>query len=332
MGSKGLGKIVIEYINKFPKASKISLARKLNSDYPLLFTSVESARSSVRAYYNKNGMLKRSKIHIQKDNTMNEFSMPESYKKKWKPFVLPKANNNVLFLTDLHFPYQDNKAIKLSLKAGKKLGVNTIWLNGDCLDCYQASAHEKRPDMPSLRMEFDIFVEFIQMLKKEFPECKIYMKEGNHEKRWRRMLMRHAPMIFGCDEFRLDVILKLGELGVEWIPNEQLVHFGKLNVIHGNEMSGGGGVMASRTMYLKAGESVIAGDKHKTNEYTKVTINGKMVGTFSVGCLCDMHPEYLPMGNDWNLGFAHIVIDKDGGFSVVNYRIDEQTYKLHPKV
>jgi hypothetical protein len=48
-------------------------------------------------------------------------------------------------------------------------------------------------------------------------------------------------------------------------------------------------------------------------------MNGEITTTWSLGCLCELHPAYLPI-NKWNWGMA--LIDIDGqNFEVRNKRI-----------
>lgn len=44
------GDVAVEYLKKFPKNSKISIARMLTKKYPLLFHNVESTRTMLRTY------------------------------------------------------------------------------------------------------------------------------------------------------------------------------------------------------------------------------------------------------------------------------------------
>lgn len=257
---------------------------------------------------------------MEKARPLNPYNIPESDSNLFKPYKLPKANDNILFLSDIHLPYHDIEAITLALDYGKKNKINTIYLNGDIMDFYKASFHEQDPKKRDLAYEFDVCRNFIDLLKKNFPNAKVFYKEGNHEQRWERYLRVKAPIILDMDEFRLDIILKLREKGVEFIPNKQLVQAGKLNMIHGNEYKGGGGINVSRTLWLRAGENVIAGDKHKTQTGIKTTIGKTVHGTFSVGCMCELNPDYMPF-NEWNLGFAHIIIEPNGMFQVKNMMI-----------
>lgn len=328
MARKPTAKRIIaeKYCDKFPELAHYTLAKLMYNENKHIYNDTEDARTHVRVIRGKQG--KRAKKYL-KDKThvenfkrsSNPYSIPPSELKEYKPFYLPKDRKKILFLSDIHIPYHNIDAITLALDYGKERNIDTIWLNGDIMDMYKASDHLKDPTQKDLLYEFDVTMQFLKVLKKTFPNAQIYYKQGNHETRWERYLMRNAPVLFGFKEFELPFILKLNELGIHWIPNNQLAYFGKLAVIHGNEMRGGGGVMVSRTLYLKAGESVIAGDKHKTNEYTKMTLGGSMVGTWSVGCLCELNPDYLPMGNDWNLGFAMIEIKSNGEYIVDNKRV-----------
>jgi hypothetical protein len=63
---------------------------------------------------------------------------------------------------------------------------------------------------------------------------------------------------------------------------------------------------------------------HQTSEHTEPTISGEIITCWSVGCLCNLHPEYMPL-NKWNHGFAEIY-NEDGFFNVKNRKIIN--YKL----
>lgn len=318
------GDLAREYLLRFPNSSKSSIAEKLLQDNPLVFKDKDDARQVVRYYTGAHtrGGVSKEKIIEHKTNFSREnpYGLPPTEAVPFEPYILPKANNNILFLTDIHLPYHDINALTLALEYGKQKNVNTIYLNGDIMDCYQVSFHEKDPRKRDMAHEFDVARQFLDLLAREFPKAKIFWKEGNHCMRWERYLRVKAPILLGMDEFRLSVILKLRERGIEWIPNHQLVKIGKLCAIHGNEMKGGGGINVARTLWLKASTNIIAGDKHKTQEMIETDIENKSYGAWSVGCLCELNPEYLPY-NRWNLGFAHITVEKDSIYHVRNMRI-----------
>lgn len=319
------GEKVKEYISRFPKASKRTLAQKLFTENQLMFKDIEDARSLIRYYTGTHGNGQRKKVKEPMKmegnyTSANPYGLPPSDEKKPVHYVMPKANNNILVLSDIHLPYQNNEALTLALDYGKKHNINTILLLGDIMDFHKASFHEQNPQARDLAYEFEICRQFLDVLAKHFPSAKIFYKEGNHEKRWERFLRVKAPVVLDMSEFRMPVLLKLRERGITWIPNSQVIKIGKLHAIHGNEYKGGGGINAARTLWLRAGESTICGDKHKTQSMIKRNIGGSVHGTWVIGCLCELNPEYLPM-NEWCLGFAHIHVEKNGDFEVRNLQI-----------
>jgi len=254
---------------------------------------------------------------------MESRAMPATRAAGLPHFHLPTGQKEILFLSDIHSPYHEPTALSLSLDYGVKHKIDTVWINGDYLDMYQASTHERLPSMAQIREEFEVGRALLEHIRSIFPNAQIYWLEGNHEKRWSRYLARKAPEVFGDPEWEIPVRMKIAELGIHWIPNGTLCHFGKLHVIHGNEFKGGGGVNPARSLFLKAKASTIAGDKHKTGENNEGSLAGKLITTWSVGCLCELNPGYMPFGHTiWNHGFAHISMDGED-FHVRNFRIHD---------
>jgi hypothetical protein len=83
-------------------------------------------------------------------------------------------------------------------------------------------------------------------------------------------------------------------------------------------------VNPARGLYMRAHKTSLCNHYHQSSEHTEGSINNDIVTCWSGGCLCDLHPEYLPL-NKWNLGFTEIYND-DGYFTVNNRKIIN--YKL----
>ena len=318
------GKLVTKYLKKYPNMKDYTLAKLMYDENPQAFSSLDTARTSIRFRRGHMGKtISQDPTFITPKNydTNNTVIKITNRAPKLKTLNLPINIKNVLFLTDIHIPYQDDLALNKAITYGLEKKVDCIWLNGDVMDMYGASDHEKLPDHAMIHEEFDAVHDFLGQLRKLFPKAQIYYKEGNHERRWTRLLMRKAQELIGMKEFELNIILKLEEFKIHWVPNETLVKFGDLNVIHGNEFRGGGGINPARSLYLRAKANIIAGDKHKTGENIENNLNNELITTYSVGCLCDLNPKYIPFGHTiWNVGFAYIEI-KDGKAKVHNYRI-----------
>jgi predicted phosphodiesterase len=321
--------IVIEYCEKYKDFSTMAITRLLIKDFPIDFNET-NARAFVRRI---RGEMKGRKAYatprsetLKKQFMSRNFDLPTSDYLAPEIFKIPKGQNNILVLSDIHFPYQDNDALELALNYGIEHKVNAIYLNGDTLDMYQASRFVKDRRKRDLSGELEMCREFFKLLKEMF-NCPIYFKIGNHEKRWEDFLRLQAPELLGIPDFQLDVILRFREFGVHLVKDKQIAMAGKLPIMHGHEWFGGFAppVNPARGLFLKAKQSCLIGHHHRTSEHTEKNLSGEVTTTWSTGCLCGLQPDYAPF-NQYNHGFAHILVDKDGSYHVHNKRIID--YKI----
>lgn len=318
--------LVVEYLKRFPSASKHAIARKLKKDNPLVFGSLETIRYMIRYYTGSVGNKHKGKTpeNKVKFNTAfsydNPFGLPDSDERKWEPYVMPTAANNILILSDVHMPYHNIKALTAAINYGKEQKVNAVILNGDVMDCYAISSFVKDPRARRFSEEIEMTRDFLKNIQKVL-RAKLFFKLGNHEERWQRFLRVNAPAICDMDEFRLKVILNCEILGVELIEDKRIIKAGHLNIMHGHEFGKvSSAVNPARSYYLKTKQNVICGHLHQASEHTEPNLSGELATAFSTGCLCELHPEYAPI-NRWSHGFAHVHINKDGTFIVRNLRI-----------
>lgn len=326
-----VGKATEQLMAKFPDLPTLTLAKKLIADFPELYNSVESARGAVRYYRGSKGKRNREirnitdfepAKHATAMGIPNPFFLPESDEPEWEPYVIPPSVTRLLVLSDVHIPYHNIEAVTLALQYGKDKGVNGIMLNGDILDFYGLSSFEKDPRKRRFSEELEMGRQFLRILRKEFDGVPIYYKLGNHEDRYERYLRIKAPELLDVSEFRLDILLKFGELGIELIDDMRIVHFGRLNIMHGHEFGRSvfSPVNPARGAYMRAKENCIIGHHHQTSSHAEPTMNGKVINTWSTGCLCELHPTYMPI-NKWNRGFAYVEREPDGDFTVHNHTI-----------
>jgi len=317
------GKVVTSYLKKFPDSPTLTLAKKIYKENPVLFKDLETCRGMIR--YNRGQRGKRNRELI-KDKSMfkqagskNPFNLPISHAEDYTPYVIDQSRT--LIISDLHFPYQHNEAIELALNYGLQKEVTCILINGDLIDFATISRHEKDFRARSVKEEFDAVRLFLTTLREHFPKAKIVYKQGNHDERWEKWLYVKAPEIFDCTEFQLDVLLKLGELGIDMVKDKKPIKIGKLNVLHGHELAGGGGVNPARGVFLKTLDNVVVGHFHRTSEATESTFGGEVINVKSTGCLCGMNPQWMPI-NKWNLGFAFCEMNlKTGEYELENLKI-----------
>lgn len=89
--------------------------------------------------------------------------------------------NKFVVISDIHFPYQDDKALKAVYKFLEQHPVDTIILNGDILDFYDVSSFDKDPDrINSLQKEIDLAQKFFKKLRDLSPNSRIVFVKGNH--------------------------------------------------------------------------------------------------------------------------------------------------------
>lgn len=319
-------KLVKEILNKYPKSPTNTIARYLHENFPLDFVSHASARETVRHFRGE----KKGKMPIElvSPRTKKEKleangirKLPESDYEKCEPFVIPKGNNRILVLSDIHIPYHDEQALDIALDFGREYKPNAILLNGDAMDMYQASRFIKDRKLRDLAGEIDMMRDFLRLLKEEF-NCPIYYKIGNHEVRWETYLKTVAPELLGIAEFELSYVLRFGEIGVTEIKDKQMIKAGKLSILHGHEFGHSvfSPVNPARGLYMRAKSSSVIGHHHQTSEHSEKDLLGEVVTTWSMGCLCGLQPDYMPY-NRWNHGFLTVDVKDDGDYEVNNYRI-----------
>ena len=321
------GEICAAALKKFPKTPILTLAKKLYNENSLHFTGVEHVRDTLRYYTGLKGKASRKKLANKETlreptYTYNPFDdIPESFEEIREPYILATSTKKILVLSDIHFPYHNVKALRAAIAYGIKEGVDCIILNGDILDFYALSDFSKDPSKPKFRQEIKLGKWFLNELRMAFPKAQIYYKIGNHEMRLERYLMVKAPEILDCEEFRLEILLEFAKHHVILIDKYTVIKAGNLNIIHGHEYKGAGGVYPAKYIYGKSKVNTLCGHYHRSSTYVDKNMNSEYNGGFSTGCLCELSPDYLPY-NEWIHGFAVVTMKSGGNFSVQNLTIE----------
>ncbi len=286
----------------------LKLARIMYNENNILFKNVEEARSSLR--YIEGKCIKGSPItHPCPERPRNPYNLPHSDESQYEPFLI-KGYKRIAVFSDIHIPYHSVEALTAAIRFCKKEKPDAILLNGDTIDCHRLSRFIKDPSKRNFADELNDFKQLFNVLQKEF-RCKIFFKIGNHEERYENFLFEKAKELAGVEEFDFENILKARANGVEIISNRRVMKIGELYGIHGHEYIGGisAPVNPARGLFLRGKVSCFQGHNHQTSEHTEPTMSGKMITTWSIGCLSELHPAYMPL-NKWNHGFA--IIDTDG--------------------
>ena len=313
-------------LEEFPDAPTMTLAKKLYKEYPEHFTTLENARSMIRYRRGNRGAGDREKAKKNHSETFRDpqkagfkMQLPKSIANPFKDFKLP--DGRILVMSDVHVPYHDEKALEACLEYADYYEPDTILFNGDIADFFSISRWEKNPAERNLSRELQLCRQFIQHMRERYPHARIIYKIGNHEERWEKYMWVKAPEIIGISDFEIYNLLNFNKYGIEEVKGKQKIKAGQhLTIIHGHELfNSTAPVNFARTLQTNLGVCTIAGHRHQTSEHAFKTADNKHIHCWSLGCLCDMQPEYAVL-NKWNHGFATIELSGKK-FNVVNKRI-----------
>lgn len=310
--------VVREYRAKFPDFPNLKLARIIYEREKPLFNSVEQIRAIVRAIQGQRGGNTTKHTHKQDPRPYNPYKLPESDESTFEPFIL--KHKRILGLFDIHAPYHSISAITAALDYAKKEKPDAVVLGGDFFDFHGLSKYMTDPRKKNFAEELEIGCQLLTAIQKA-TNCKIYYKYGNHDERYQHYLWMKAGELNGVEDFKLETIISKRVSGITFIGDKRIMKAGELNIVHGHEFASSiiSPVNIARGLYLRAKANSICGHHHMSSEHTEQDINGKIVTTWSVGCLSELHPQYMPI-NSWNHGFC--IIDVDGkNFEVRNKRI-----------
>lgn len=297
------------------------LARIIYNENKQLFPNANAVRLvliRIEGKAKRNGKWGNKVAKEIPERPRNPYNLPMSEETSYLPYKI--NGKRILILSDIHIPYHSIEAITAAFDYAKKEKPDTIILNGDTLDFYSLSRFMKDPRKRDFAYELDVFKEFMDVLKRTF-SSKIIYKLGNHCVRYEHYLLMKAHELIGVEEFEFANILKARAEGIEIVGDKTIMKAGSLNIIHGHEFGNAltSPVNIARGLYMKGKTSAIQGHNHQSSEHTESDMNGKVVTTWSLGCLSELHPAYMPI-NKWNHGFA--IVDVDGeDFEVRNKRI-----------
>ena len=214
--------------------------------------------------------------------------------------------NKFVVLSDIHFPYHDDKALKAVYNFLSNTHVDTIILNGDILDFYDVSSFDKDPSrINSLQKEIDMAQKFFKKLRSLAPKARIIFVKGNHEDRIERYLRKH-PELYSLDALKLPNLLNLDNYVIEY--KDKGFKLGGLKIIHGDIVRKFSGYTA-RGELEKHDSSGICGHVHRLSCYYYRTPE-RYLAWYESGCLCDLNPEYINEPN-WQQGFLYGYVEKD---------------------
>lgn len=238
---------------------------------------------------------------------LDNFGIEESIGKEYTSLRLEDKFKKVGIMSDIHVPFHSMSALTCAIKHLRDESIDCLILNGDIMDFYAISRHEKEKDLRDFAKEIEMGRNFLQKIRDLFPLIPIYYKMGNHENRWQRYLNEQAEEFSALHEMQFEPFFRLDKLGLTYVPDWQGIEVGNLLVAHGHELMAGG-MNPSQTTFNKTFCNTLIGHVHRTTNTIKKTGFKEFIHTHSTGCLTQLSPKYYPFAQH-NHGFALVHIE-----------------------
>jgi len=242
-------------------------------------------------------------------------------KEKSKEEVSPMR---VVVYSDIHAPFQDDRAIELVNKFCGWYQPQRVVLIGDVIDFYAISKFDKSPRRATneaMVEEVDTTQRILKGIRGANPKAKIQMVVGNHEFRLRKFIFKlqaEVPLLatmldisgVGLEEL-LGLMLNLNGLGIELVDldpemakfTDCYVTIGKIHIGHWDKVNKYAGYTA-KNLIADKGVDIIQGHTHRVGSSFRRTLGG-LIEAHEIGCLCGLKPQYTSE-KDWQHGFAVI--------------------------
>lgn len=215
----------------------------------------------------------------------------------------PLTYEKTIFISDIHAPYEDKKALEVLYKFIKWFKPKTVFIMGDLLDCYAISRFTKDPKGKlNFKQEIDSARSILQTIREVSGSAKIYYLRGNHELRMQRYLWNRAEELSGLPEMTIQSLLHLDKLNIEYVEKGMMMYKGVM-IKHGTIVRQYAGYSA-KAEYEKNGCSGVSAHTHRSAIYMHSNSGGDFKW-MECGCLCSLDQEYMEgQKPNWNQGFG----------------------------
>lgn len=174
------------------------------------------------------------------------------------------VERTVGLIPDAHIPFHSERRLRALFDIVR--GCDVIVIMGDLIDAYSVSSFDKDPRRKErMPEEFAEARRWLHILREENHDAEIHFIEGNHEERFMRYLIRHAPAVVGMRGMSIREQLDLDELGIEYHDSDGF-EIGGVRLKHGQVVSQKSGATAHKEL-----------DQHQTSGVSVHTHRMSMV-------------------------------------------------------
>jgi predicted phosphodiesterase len=218
--------------------------------------------------------------------------------------TMKKINyEKVLFIPDIHAPFQDDRALNILYQFIKWFKPSTIIILGDILDCYAISRFTKDPNGAlKFQQELDEAQNILGQIRKSAPKADIRLIKGNHEARIQKFLWSNAKELANLHALEIENLLGLKNFNIKWIK-EGMTNIFQLVVKHGSVVRKYSGYTA-KAEFERNGCSGVSAHTHRQCIYRHSNNGGDYIW-METGHLADPNQEYLEGEKpNWQQGFG----------------------------
>lgn len=224
---------------------------------------------------------------------------------------------------DIHFPYQDDQAVRIVELLCELLNPTLLVMMGDAVDAALLSdKFRANPDRTeTLQDELDLTRQHLARMRLRCPNARFVYLEGNHEHRLKRLLWNMfgpAAALAALTNIKRELtwpkLLGLDEMHIEFVPYDEQ---GKASDIipghivkHGSIVRQSAGYTANAE-YRKYGRSGMSGHTHRLSLFSHRNSHGYHAW-LETGTLMKLDPEYTS-SPDWLQGCVVFTQDLQTG-------------------
>jgi hypothetical protein len=249
-------------------------------------------------------------------------------------YELPSVGDGRSFTSlhygDVHFPFEDQKALEILYAVMRDVQPEMVVCHGDLLDCTEISRYEKNPrHRVTLQQEIEMASSHLATMTALSPNAERWYFQGNHEDRLRRMIWDMASSLPERQLINLPgvsaalewpTLLGLDSIGWQFKDRRETL-FDKMILKHGTIVRKWS-AFSAKAEWEKYAKSGISGHTHRRGVFEHRDHNGTHAW-FEHGCLCNTDPDYCE-DPDWQAGFLVVTWSEDRkSFGVEEVRIHD---------
>lgn len=218
------------------------------------------------------------------------------------PAATQEDTELVVFVSDLHIPFEEPLAVRSALKLIKAIKPHRVVINGDVADFVQVSKFNGELDrLDTLQEEVDAANAFRKKVRSAAPNSEIHETEGNHDFRLRKYVAENARALTSLRALEPQSLFLYNELEIHAHPGAGFRLRDNFLVKHGTKVTQHSGYTA-KAEYELNGIGGVSGHTHRLATYRRNTYSNQ--SWTEGGCLCRLDPQYIQGAPNWQQGIT----------------------------